>query len=435
MRLKFPLGEERENVVDIKMDPAKDWIGRHFTLVFGLFFYTSWLYEVRALGGHVALFWGIKHVLTLGLMVLMLLSIQWRSVRFDAFALACSLWLLINVFVWAEYKSPFDRYFRALGQTVFVYLFITFLRQNPDKNPCMPKVLNKWFSPWLVFVVLTLLITFNVTGYLAEDVERGFGNSRVNFSIWLMQPVGLVLFSILMERNASKNALLGCLILITPAYVLQNMSGGRSGLLGTLLLVSVFAYRWGGIKALVTSSLWLYLVALTVAYFHPLITPENNLNIFRNLELTGYSTLNEVIAWLDKVSSYRVSIVITAFSTLSLKGLLLGMGLGNFVGWAPTYPELGIMEVHNVLLKILGEYGIFGFLSALFLVFWPFAYRPADGRQLLVLYLQFIYVVVAMVHPDLMMTAVNVSLVYFACYAYSLSSRSAVTTTAQVAAS
>ncbi len=431
----MPLSGERENVVNIKTDAAKNWIERYFLLVFGLFFYTSWLYEVRALGGHAALFGGIKHALTLSLMALMLLSIQWRNVRFDAFALACGLWLLINIFVWMEYQSPFDRYIRALGQTVFIYIFITFLRQNPDKNPCTPRALKKWFSPWLVFAVLTMLVTFNVTGYLAEDVESGFGNSRVNFSIWLIQLVALILFSTLMGRDASKKVFLGCLILLTPAFVLQNMTGGRSGLLGTLLLVSVFAYRWGGIKALATSFLWLYLVALTVAYFHPLITPENNLNVFRNLELTDYSTLNEVIAWLDKISSYRVSIVITAFSTLSLKGLLLGMGLGNFVGWAPTYPGLGIMEVHNVLLKILGEYGIFGFLSALFLVFWPFAYRPAAERHLLALYLQSIYVVVAMVHPDLMMTAVNVSLVYFACYAYSLSARPAVTTTTQVALS
>jgi O-antigen ligase len=321
-----------------------------------------------------------------------------------------------------------------------MYLFITFLRQNPDKNPCMPGVIKKWFSPWFVFAVLTILIAFNVAGgYLTNDLERGFGNSRVNFSIWLMQIVALVFFSTLMDRKASKKIFLVCLILLTPAFVLQNMTGGRSGLVGTVLLVSVFAYRWGGIKALVTSFLWLYLVAFLVANFYPFITPENNLNVFRNLEPTGYLISNEVIdwnkviAWLDKVSSYRVSIVITAFSTLNLKDMMMGMGLGNFVGWAPTYPELGMMEVHNVMLKILGEYGIFGFFSALFLVFWPFAYRPADGRHLLALYLQSVYVVVAMVHPDLMMTAVNISLVYFACYADSLSARPAVSTKTSVA--
>jgi hypothetical protein len=387
------------------------------------------------LGGHVALLWGVKHVLTFALMAFMLLSIKWRRVRFDAFAVFCSSWLVINVLVWAEYQSPFDRYFRALGQTIFMYLFVTYLRQNPDKNPCMPEALSKWFSPWLVFGALMILIAFNVTGYLAEDIERGFGNSRVNFSIWLMQLVALVLFSTLKERNVGNKVFLCCLILLTPAFVLQNMTGGRSGLLGTLLLVSVFAYRWGGIKALVTSFSWLCLVALTVAYYHPLVTPENNLNIFRNLEPAGYSSSNDLIVWLDKVSSYRLSILITAFSTLSQEGLLFGMGLGNFVGWAPTYPELGIMEVHNVLLKILGEYGIFGFLSALLLVFWPFAHRPGEGRNVLPLFLQSIYVLVSMVHPDLMMTAVNVSLVYFACYAYSLSPRPAVFTTTKVALS
>lgn len=404
-----------------KINVVRDWTLRYFLLFFGLVFYTSWLYEVQALGGHAVIFGGIKHVLMFGLMASMLLCIQWRNVRFDAFTCVCGFWLLINIFVWIEYQNPFDRYFRTLQQTIFVYLFITFLRQNPDKNPCMPRALDKWFSPRLVFIVLTVLIVFNVTGYLGDDLEKGFGNSRVNFSIWLMQIVALILFSTLATGNVTKKTFFCCLIFLTPAYVLQNMTGGRSGLLGTLLLICVFAYRRIGVKALFISLLWLYLIALMVAKFHPLITTENNLNIFRNLALSSNFEFGEIIAWLDRLSSYRLSIIVTALSTLSIKDFLLGKGLGNFVGWAPAYPQLGIIEVHSVLLKILGEYGVFGFLSALFLVIWPFTNRPRNERHFLALYLLAIYFVVATLHPDLMITAVNVSLIYLACYAYSFS--------------
>lgn len=410
------------------LEKTRSQLGKYFIYIFGLVFYTSWIYEINALGeGSGVYFQGLKHLLMLALLVLLVVSIKWRAIKPDIFLLACGVWLLFNLFPLIEHQEPVARYLLRTGQAVFFFLFVSYLRQHPEKNPCFGPAAGNWFFPWWIFWVLWFVIALNVTGWLAADVEGGFGNSRVNFSIWLMQLVALFLLMRLAGREVKPKVLIECLLLITPAFILQNMTGGRSGLLGSFLLVCVFAYRWGGVKALLVSGLWLYVVALGVAHYHPLISPENNLNVFRNVGLTDYSTLNEIIVWLDQLSSYRVSILITAFSSLDPADYWFGAGLGNFSGWAPTYPELGITEVHNVFLKILGEYGVFGFLAAVFLTAWPVAYRPANVMVLLALYVQSIYFVVAMVHPDLMLTAINPSLVYLSCYAYSVATRAAPT--------
>lgn len=404
-----------------QLEKKREQIEKYFIPMFGVVFYTSWIYEINALGsGSGYFFQGLKNLLVLALMALLGVSIRWREVKFDIFPLACGVWLLFNLFLWVEHQEPAATYLRRVGQSVFFFLFVTYLRQHPEKNPCVGPAVKSWFYPVWVFVILWIVIVLNVMGWLAADVGGGFGNSRVNFSIWLMQLVALFLLIKLSGQEVRPKVLIGCLLLITPVFILQNMTGGRSGLLGSFLLVCVFAYRWGGVKALLVSGVWLYLVALGVAQYHPLITPENNLYVFRNIECSRLGTLNEVVACLDRLSSYRISILITAFSDLDASGFWSGVGLGSFVGWAPTYPELGIMEVHNVFLKILGEYGVFGFIAAIFLTVWPVACRPVDGWQLLALYVQSIYFVVAMVHPDLMLTAINLSLVYLSWYAYSV---------------
>jgi O-antigen ligase len=106
---------------------------------------------------------------------------------------------------------------------------------------------------------------------------------------------------------------------------------------------------------------------------------------------------------------------------MNSKDYFLGVGLGQFVGWAPTYPELGIVEVHNVLLKTLGEFGIIGFVTLTALVMLSF-FRPLLQTEAYrgAILIQFVYLIMAMLHPDLMFTAINVSLVYLALYATTL---------------
>lgn len=396
---------------------------RHFFLFFALVFYTSWVYEITALSPATAAILPLgKNILVLSFMLLMAAEVRWKDVEFDAFAGLCLAWLILCVLLWVDYHDPMQTYLRRIGQVFFAYVFITFLRQNPELNPCFGDGIKKWFSPLIVSMAVLVIVILTLTTRLAVDVGSGFGNSRVNFSIWLTQIVALILIVNLTGRKSNAATLIVCLLLITPVYILQNLTGGRSGLLGAFILVSLIVYRWGGVRAAAVSVVWLYLISLMVANYNPLIIPANNLYVFRNIEYSSSSSVGDFVAWLDRFSSYRVSILITAFSTLDLRGLWFGVGLGNFVGWAPTYPELGTMEVHNVFLKILGEYGVLGFLVFLAISLLPTAHRNETEVHRSAKLVQFCCLIVAMIQPDLMLTAINLSFVYLAGYAVSIGS-------------
>lgn len=104
---------------------------------------------------------------------------------------------------------------------------------------------------------------------------------------------------------------------------------------------------------------------------------------------------------------------------MTLQDWLLGVGVGKFTGWAPTYLQLGMMEVHNVLLKISGEYGIFGFIISFLIVMKGLYQKKGLHSFGPMQYVQLVYLIVSMVHPDLMFTAINTSIVYIVCYGMS----------------
>ena len=413
-------------------DVLRELANKYFLLVFGVFFCTSWLYVVIAFGfDSRSIIIPIKYIILLGFSLLMIVTIRWGEINFDLFSICSAIWLVLCGVSWAAHGGDSILYVKRIGQIAFAFLFVTYLWQNPEKNPCAHKALMKWFSPLIFNIVVILIIVLGAAHFLAEDILEGFGNSRVNFSIWLMQ-ISALIFLLDPPMNVRSNLLraFGMLLLITPTYILQNMTGGRSGMLGTVMLAAYFSYKRDGIKALIFSIIWAYLISLLVRYYNPLITPENNLNVFRNsapfnfVAGSGYlGWLNDMLVWLDKLSSYRISILVTAFSSLDMKGYIWGVGIGNFMGWAPTYPELGMVEVHNVFLKVLGEFGIFGFVIFLLLVVPPVT-RRGGAEKSAVRYLQLVYIAVAMVHPDLLMTAINTSIVYLSCFAASLGTAS-----------
>lgn len=401
---------------------------KYFIFAFGLLFYTSWIYELAMLGDeYTRLISQVKNGIILAFMLLMMIAISWKRATFDVFSMCVVIWIVLCVVSWWMHPGADHLYIRRMGQAIFTYLFVTYLRQKPENNPFTGQLLGRWFFPRVVTTGVMVIIVLSFLNILFEDVLRGFGNSRVNFSIWLMQLVAMM-FLLRPQVNIKSDMyeVVRLLLIITPVYVLQNITGGRSGMLGTVLIATYFSYKRAGYKALLLSIVWMFVVSAFFAQYSPLITPENNLNVFRNLPVSNMSSLGNVVVWLDKLSSYRISLIVTAFGSLDLNGFVFGVGVGEFMGWVPTYPGLGMMEVHNVFLKVLGEYGVLGFLTILVWLVPPVLRRAENELQSTAKYLQLIYFIVAMVHPDLMVTAINTSLFYLALLAISLTPSSAI---------
>ncbi len=404
------------------LDAINGLAEKYFIFAFGLLFYTSWIYELVVLGNEYTGFIShAKNAIILAFMLLMVIAINWKHTKWDVFSTCVVVWIALCVVSWWMHPDAGHLYIRRIGQAIFTYLFVTYLRQKPENNPFSGQLLGRWFSPRMVIPGVVVIIVLSFLNILFEDVLRGFGNSRVNFSIWLMQLVAMM-FLLRPRPNikSDMSEVMRLLLIITPVYVLQNMTGGRSGMLGTVLIAAYFSYRRAGHKALFLSIVWMLIVSVVFTLYSPLITPENNLNVFRNLPVSNMSSFGGLVTWLDRLSSYRISLIVTAFGSLDLDGYLFGVGAGDFMGWVPTYPGLGMMEVHNVFLKVFGEYGILGFLTLVVWLVPPMLRRAENELQSTAKYLQLIYFIVAMLHPDLMVTAINTSLLYLAFLAIAL---------------
>jgi hypothetical protein len=390
---------------------------KRFLFLFGLVFYTSWLYQISL--GHIEidsiLLLG-KNTLLIALIGLLIAAVDWRLIKPDRFLVLCIIWVALNAVFWIKFKEPADSYARRLAQGVFAFLFITFLRQQSNRNPCSDENIRSWFYPRTTLLFICMTIALSLTTQFSENLLNGFGNSRVNFSIWLVQIVALLLISIYNKKCGRFRLLFFALVLTSPVFILQSLTGGRTGLLGSLLIILSFAYTKTRIRGVIISFTWLFLVTQLISSNYAILAPQENLDVLRNVVTSG-----SFFERLDAISSYRLSIITTAFSEMNSKDYFLGVGLGQFVGWAPTYPELGIVEVHNVLLKTLGEFGIIGFVTLTALVMLSF-FRPLLQTEAYrgAILIQFVYLIMAMLHPDLMFTAINVSLVYLALYATTL---------------
>lgn len=393
---------------------------KRFLFLFGLVFYSSWLYQISL--AHVeidSILHLAKNFLLVALIGLLIVAVDWRLVKPDGFLVLCVIWGALNAIFWIKFQEPADGYARRLAQGVFAFLFITFLCQQPNRNPCSAENIRNWFHPKTTLLFICLIILLSLTTQFSENLLNGFGNSRVNFSVWLVQIVALLLISIYNKKWDGFRLLFFALILTTPVFVLQSLTGGRTGLLGSLLIILSFAYAKNRFRGVIIAFAWLFLVTQFISSNYAILAPQENLDVLRNVATNG-----SFFERLDALSSYRLSIITTAFSKMGFEDYFLGVGFGQFVDWAPTYPELGFVEVHNVLLKTLGEFGISGFATLTALVILSIFRPPLQTEEYRgAILIQFVYLIMAMLHPDLMFTAINVSFVYLALYATTLKSR------------
>lgn len=122
------------------------------------------------------------------------------------------------------------------------------------------------------------------------------------------------------------------------------------------------------------------------------------------------------LAWLDRLSSYRLGIMTSALSTLDADTLLLGKGVMNFKGWAIGYP----WDVHNIYIRALGETGVIGLAALVALLFLPFRTQARQADIVAAKVYCGIFLMVGMVHPELLTTAISTCMIFWLSYAEAL---------------
>jgi len=147
----------------------------------------------------------------------------------------------------------------------------------------------------------------------------------------------------------------------------------------------------------------------------------NNVSIFRGWRMPSTSTsarlnfIEEIPSYLDQISSHRLSIFLEGAASLDVRAAIYGKGLGNF---KVDLPEKS-WSVHNVFLKIFGEFGILVLLMLILMLAIPiFHARGPSWRNKAARFMIFVGIGIAMMQPQYLVTGLSECLVFWVCYAW-----------------
>lgn len=256
---------------------------------------------------------------------LMLLGIDWRQVRCDVFAVGCLLWAgacIASYFILHDVNG--ELYLKRLVQVWFVWVFVTYVRQH--RETLMIAIMKNIFSPWFVAAGGVALIFLAFNREVAAQLSVGFGNNRVNFSIWLSQLV-FILFLTGSLNSPDHKIQLAYFLYALPILAIQMFLGSRTGLFAS---ISMYLFALMFLQKNRTEAVLSLLSVLLAAWYFSPLRIDPSMDVTRAISLD----VKDTHAWIDRFSSYRVSIAESAVSSLTPVDLLLGKGMGNFQGYA-----------------------------------------------------------------------------------------------------
>lgn len=392
--------------------------------IFPVYFYFSGFQGAVFLGDESFYFVGlVKKLLIATLLCLMLVWSVVCGLRKEISFFILPLFLLVSILtssVLNDSKQELtDLFLRISFFSLSVFWFKLRGTYRATYKWCV-----SWYSHKIIFWCCCALIFGFFCGPFRQDISQGFGNSRGTFGIWLVQLASLSFFTL--SSNKRRDFLYAYFFAFLPIYALQCIVASRVGILATLILACYFFWIAQGRKYSVYCLFISLLIAVTASRALGLIElADKAMDPLRYSEALLYveKSMHEVdfyLDFIDKYSSYRLTIISTAFANFQLIDLLFGLGGGAFKGSIPRYPHLGLYDVHNVYLKMLGEYGVFAFisLSAIVMNGVHAAYRCGrKSGNWNIFVVQLIYLLISMLHPDLLLTNVSISLIYIFTYA------------------
>jgi hypothetical protein len=287
-----------------------------------------------------------KRILFVCFMIMLGSTLRWREAIGSRFTWLCGIWVLVNMGHWLLRWEYADIYFQRMVQIAFIWVFVNYILQQreEDRKPFLG--LQVLFYPPFFALFCMLVVMFSFNAEISRMIAHGFGGNRFGFSIWLSQFVFLTFFVYL---NSKSQSIRKAILWVTPILILQIFTGGRTGILASFAIFLYFAYQQGGFRAIILCVPYL----VTVIIFGTALS--NWIGIYGGVgggesivreSIVRITTAipsanhlfngNESLQWLDRLSSYRLSIMTNAFSTIDTLSLLFGAGVENFKGGLPT---------------------------------------------------------------------------------------------------
>ena len=312
-------------------------------------------------------------------------------------------WVLINFLSWYWFRWDYKELTYRIIQVIWIFVLIKYY-SNKFGFIFIEKFPIKYFSGLCFLIVLGIFFP-----EIKKHILDGFGGNRFGFSIWLFQFVFISLLVIDKENNFFK-----CLLYVAPIIFLQNLSGGRTGLFASIILMLIFF--WGDKKRFIWTIFYLIGISILGFYYAKFAGLDELQTIVRVTPEIGGSYFyvdSPVFSYLDRVLSYRLSIMASAFSNFDIYSAIFGLGVNQFHGFMLSTPQ----EVHNVFLRTLGELGVFGLLFFLAILLYPFFIFIKDSKIRLIKIFMLVYLIIGCFHSEILLTAISTCMVFWFCYA------------------
>lgn len=353
-----------------------------------------------------------KRALYLLALVAMVYQIRWREIRVDRFSLLMAIWVGVHGANWLIRGDHGADYLVRVVQGVFIFVLVQWFRAGFDENSLASDIFLRNARAAVTAGVVVIAALAYDESFKTQLVD-GFGNGRVSFSIWLAQ---LLFLSLLLSVRVDTFPALQAMIWVSPVLALQIFSGARTGVLASLVLCLYFSYACGGWKYLLPTGAYLALLSVLLESISPVSGVYPGTSMFRDIGALPASQVFEpggVMDMLDRLSSYRLGITVDAVAALDMQSLAFGKGVMNFQGAA-----IGeFWQVHNIYIRTLGELGVVGLGVMLGLLAPIFFFRGGGVILRLSGAFCFTYLMIGMLHPDLLLTAVSTCLIFWLAYA------------------
>lgn len=358
------------------------------------------------------------------------LCIDWRKQNAQRCVIFSFLWiavLLLNYIFHGEASRIFFRISQALCVLIIVCFFMQNFRQIKEVIKfCTP------ISIFLLFINIAVLALSFVDLSFVKNIASGFGGNRVNYSIWLSEInlLILILWHSRTDINYHSKKIENIIILaaIFSIFALQIASGGRIGILLSALSLCYISYlKMGFTTAFVVQKIVLFLFFSLSSRLSPTImrdwpgSQQINTDILRGLDTSKitlrdsenfHGVFSELFNYFDRLSSFRISIDISAIKSIDLETFLIGRGVGKFIVLDPKGDE---QQVHNFFLNILGEFGLASVILISIVIFYPLLKKSKQNLQILKFSI-LVWLIPANLQPEFYINNVSSSLIHWGCY-------------------
>ena len=373
-----------------------------------------------------------KYMFFLTTLILMLFLTDIKNFFYEAPSIILGLLLFLIFANWAYRFEHHFEYTQLSTQVVFLIILYNFSIQQKEKNSLLAPILDT-FSNLLIFCIAFFVLICNFLSYkFSENLHMGFGGGKILFSIWLSQFLILIylrnFFKKVKSCEKKKDAPpINDFFPIALILMLQTLVNSNTGILVSLLIIFYFSFLKGGFLNLLKFGLISFIIIKFTNYFLMPLQPELILGnpTFSTPSLNRFDTIDFSSSYfmtIDKLFSGRLSLITNGISSLNLSDIFIGKGFGNFkVDTSDPLTFGAQLDVHNIFVRILGEFGLVGLILLILLFLQPFfevsKNRNSSARPLKIyFFVLLVYILVSITQPAFIFYMISPCLLFWILY-------------------